>query len=26
VVAGTAFYALFMLVLHKLLFGVSPLG
>jgi uncharacterized membrane protein len=26
VVAGTAFYALFLLVLHKILFGVSPLG
>lgn len=26
VVAGTAFYALFLLTLHKMLFGVSPLG
>jgi len=26
VVAGTALYALFVLVLHRLLFGVSPLG
>jgi uncharacterized membrane protein len=26
VVAGTAFYALFVVTLHKMLFGVSPLG
>ena len=26
VVAGTALYALFALVLHRMLFGVSPLG